>query len=113
MYAEWNSIGNGFRCSNCGAISEGKTDFCPNCGARMYSQENALASREIIRMMMAEQGMTQSVLAKKMETSQAHIAGFLNRKKTELRSDIFSKMVHAMGGEVVVRTKDGKELVME
>jgi hypothetical protein len=35
---EWESfpsLGNKYRCSHCKAKVESRTDFCPNCGAKM------------------------------------------------------------------------------
>lgn len=36
VHATWHHIGNGVRrCSNCDRITPWKSNYCPNCGAKM------------------------------------------------------------------------------
>ena len=66
-----------------------------------------MTGKEIIKEIMAYRKWSQSKLAKEMGKSQTNITGYLNRGKNEMRLDVFTEMVEAMGCEVVVRDKMG------
>lgn len=41
-YGKWRLTGDHFlpyQCSNCESKEEGRTQYCPNCGAEMYLEE--------------------------------------------------------------------------
>lgn len=42
VHATWYSLGQGMRrCSNCDRIKAWKSDYCPNCGAKMGLEPTA------------------------------------------------------------------------
>ena len=68
-----------------------------------------MTGKEIIKEIMSFRKWSQSKLAKETGKSQTNITGYLNRGKNEMRLDVFSEMVQAMGCEVVVRDKMGSK----
>ena len=68
-----------------------------------------MTGKEIVKDLMQLRGLSQSKLAEKVGKSQSHITGYLNRGKNEMRLDLFTELVEAMGCEVVIRDKENPD----
>lgn len=60
---------------------------------------------EIIRNILEKEQMNQTDLADRMGITRQNISQMLNRNKVSMRFDGFSKMVEALGYEIIVRKK--------
>lgn len=70
---------------------------------------NAVSAKDAIRDIMKQRGWSQEKLAiESGMKSQSNITGILNRG-TSLRVDILTKLVEAMGCEIVIRDKMGSK----
>ena len=63
----------------------------------------AASAEETIRSILDEEKMTQQDLADKMGITRQNISQFLNRNAKSMRYDSFSKMVTALGYEIVIK----------
>ena len=68
-----------------------------------------MTGKQIIKSIMTEKEFSQYTLAEAIGKNQTHVTGYLNRGKNDMRLDIFTKMIEAMGYEVVVRDKEHPE----
>ena len=61
----------------------------------------ALCAEETIRCILDEEKMTQQDLADRMGITRQNISQFLNRNAKSMRFDSFSKMIGALGYEII------------
>lgn len=66
-----------------------------------------MTGKEIVKEIMAYRKWSQAKLADEIGKSQTNVTGYLNRGKNEMRLDVFTEMVEAMGFEVIVKDKMG------
>lgn len=64
-----------------------------------------MGAAEIIRNILKKEQMNQTDLADRMGITRQNISQMLNRNKVSMRFDGFSKMVEALGYEIIVRKK--------
>ena len=60
---------------------------------------------EIVRKILEKEGINQRELAEKMGITRQNVSQMLNRNKVSMRFDGFSKMIQALGYEIIVRKK--------
>ena len=72
----------------------------------MSNQEvSGTDAAEIIRKILEKEELNQKELADKMGIARQNVSQMLNRNKASMRFDGFSKMVQALGYEIIVRKK--------
>lgn len=72
---------------------------------KLKSECSGTDAAEIIRRLLEKEGLNQKELADKMGIVRQNVSQMLNRNKASMRFDGFSKMVQALGCEIVVRKK--------
>lgn len=94
--------------------------YIDKSGERCYNEEkaangalkievNKMNDKLIIRAALKYRGMSQPQLAKKMGYSSVTSVGSILNKGNCLRSDVLFKFLNALGFEIAIRPKDGKE----
>lgn len=72
---------------------------------KLKSECSGTEAAEIIRRLLEKEGLNQKELAEKMGIARQNVSQMLNRNKASMRFDGFSKMVKALGYEIIVRKK--------
>ena len=72
---------------------------------KLKSECSGTDAAEIIRRILEKEGLNQKELADIMGVARQNVSQMLNRNKASMRFDGFSKMVQALGYEIVARKK--------